>query len=179
MNNEELFEQNINLAYKIANTYKTKYPNEYEDIKQIALIGLWEATKKYNKTYKFSPFAWIVIHREINRYLNKQKKYMETISLDSQRDVELPILENLKAEENKIEDMLVKNNNDKAFKELAELANLAPKEIDTLNEMRKGSNATQISKKFNVSKQCISERIRTIFKKIEKVITSDEKEMFM
>lgn len=38
MTNEELFNNNIKIAYKIANKYKINYVNEYDDIKQIALM---------------------------------------------------------------------------------------------------------------------------------------------
>lgn len=37
MTKEEMFNNNINIAYKIANTYRLNYPSEFEDIKQIAL----------------------------------------------------------------------------------------------------------------------------------------------
>lgn len=37
MTKEEMFHNNINIAYKIANTYKINYPSEIEDIRQIAL----------------------------------------------------------------------------------------------------------------------------------------------
>lgn len=69
MTKEELFNENINIAYKIANKYKINYPEEYEDIKQVALMGLWCAILRYNYKFKLSTFAYIVIHSRINIYL--------------------------------------------------------------------------------------------------------------
>ena len=38
MTNEEIFNNNVNIAYKIANRYVTNYYEEKEDIRQIALM---------------------------------------------------------------------------------------------------------------------------------------------
>ena len=40
MTKEELFNQNMGLAYYVAQKYKTNYQDELEDIKQVALMGL-------------------------------------------------------------------------------------------------------------------------------------------
>lgn len=37
MTKEEMFNNNVNIAYKIANTYRLNYPSEFEDLRQIAL----------------------------------------------------------------------------------------------------------------------------------------------
>lgn len=179
MNNEELFKTNINLAYKIANTYKSKYPTEYEDIKQVALIGLWKATQKYDGISKFSPFAWVVINREIIRYTSKQIKHLETSYLESPSTSGLTMWGCIKSEEHEIEDVIAKNDNNNTFEMLIQNANLTPKEKETLEELRKGLKIVQIAKKYNVSKQCISERTKNMFKKIERVRTDGEKEVFM
>lgn len=179
MNNEELFEKNINLAYKIANTYRDKYPTEYEDIKQVALIGLWKAVQKYDGVSKLSPFAGVVINREIIRYTSKQIKHLETSHLEASSPNGLEILGCVKSEEEEIEDMITKNDNDNAFKELIQNANLTPKEKETLKELRKGLNIIQIAQKHNVSKQRISQRKQNIFRKIEKARNDGKKEKFM
>ena len=41
MTKEELFNQNIKLAYYFANKWRNSYPQVIEDIMQIALMGLW------------------------------------------------------------------------------------------------------------------------------------------
>lgn len=179
MNNEELFERNTNLAYKIASSYKSKYPSEYEDIKQIALIGLWKSVQQYDENYKFSTFAWVVINRDIIKYLSRQKKHLETSHLEAQTIGDLTKMGCLKSDEYELEDAIIKHDNNQTFKELIDLAKLTPKETETFNEMRKGLKTIQIAKKYNVSKQCISGRIKNILKKIEKVTLNGGKEIFM
>ena len=73
MTNEKLFDDNIMLAYKVANNYKINYINEFEDIKQIALEGLWLAVIHYNGSVKFSSYAWIVMNNNIKRYIRSVK----------------------------------------------------------------------------------------------------------
>ena len=81
MTNEERFSNNINIAYKIASKYLVNHANEYEDIKQVALMGLWKAVLTYNKSNAFSTYAYAVVHNEINYYLRKIRKNSNTISL--------------------------------------------------------------------------------------------------
>ena len=81
MTKEEMFNKNIKIAYKIANRYLTNYASEYEDIKQIALMGLWKAVSTFNNTHAFSTYAYTVISNEINYYLRTVKKHYNTISL--------------------------------------------------------------------------------------------------
>lgn len=78
MTKEEIFNKNINIAYKIANKYKVNYINEYEDIKQIALIGLWIASDIWDENKgAFTTIAYTVISNNINHYLRSVKKYGE------------------------------------------------------------------------------------------------------
>lgn len=83
MKNEEIFYNNIKLAYKIANKYFINHKNEYEDIKQVALIGLWKAVLTFKNTNAFSTYAYRVIANEINLFLRKNKKHNNTYSLQS------------------------------------------------------------------------------------------------
>ena len=66
MTNKEIFNNNINIAYKIANKYLINYRNEYEDIKQVALLGLWKAVLTFKNGYAFSTYAYPVIQNAIN-----------------------------------------------------------------------------------------------------------------
>ena len=50
MTNEEIFNDNVNIAYKIANRYRTNYYEEIEDIQQIALIELWRCVVNWEFT---------------------------------------------------------------------------------------------------------------------------------
>ena len=62
------------MTNKIANKYRANYSEEFEDIKQLALIGLWKAVTRYNGKNALSTFAYVVIQNEINLYLRKIKK---------------------------------------------------------------------------------------------------------
>lgn len=99
MTNEEMFNKNIKIAYKIANKYLTNHASEYEDIKQIALMGLWKAVLTFNNKYAFSTYAYRVISNEINYYLRTVKKNHSTISL-KQEIKENMILEDVLADKN-------------------------------------------------------------------------------
>lgn len=85
----ELFENNKGLAIKIARDYihviKNTSVMDYEDLKQICLIGLYKASKKYceNKGCKFTTFAGTVIKNEIKMECRKIKKdYNNTVYLE-------------------------------------------------------------------------------------------------
>lgn len=82
MTNEEMnemFNKNVNIAYKIANRYRINYPEEYEDIKQIALLGLWKAIQHYNPKWALSTIAYKTIFNNINDYLRSVKKHKENV----------------------------------------------------------------------------------------------------
>ncbi|MEC1440593.1 sigma-70 family RNA polymerase sigma factor [Bacillus sonorensis] len=74
----EFIEQNIKLAHHVAKRYYNKIGNtsdEYEDITQLALVGLVKAYKNYdNKKFntKFSTYAVPLMHGEIQRHLRDQ-----------------------------------------------------------------------------------------------------------
>ena len=101
MTNEEMFEKNIKIAYKIANRYRINYLSEYEDIKQIALLALWKAVLTFNNTNAFSTYAYVVISNEINLYLRRNKKTEQEISINTSiNDGELTIEDILQSADN-------------------------------------------------------------------------------
>ena len=58
---EKLFNENINIAYKVAHRFADKISNEVrEDFIQESLIGLWYACENFDesKGYKFSTYAY-------------------------------------------------------------------------------------------------------------------------
>lgn len=70
--NNQLFSQNINFAKYLANRYCCG--DNFDDCYQEALIGLNEASEKYNgKLGKFSNFAKFYIKGRILKYLAKNK----------------------------------------------------------------------------------------------------------
>ena len=82
MTNEEIFEENIMIAYKIANRYRTNYFEELEDIKQIALMELWRCVMHWDHIHALTTYAYICIPTKINMYLRKVKKYENNLSMN-------------------------------------------------------------------------------------------------
>lgn len=105
MTNEEMFNKNINIAYKIANRYLINYANEYEDIKQVALMGLWKSVLTFKNTYAFSTYAYTVISNEINWYLRTIKKNNNTISLKQEIKENITLEDILSDKNNYIEEL--------------------------------------------------------------------------
>lgn len=85
---QKLVESNIKLAYKFATQYKNSYTCEFDDLVQIASVGLCKAAITYDpsKNYKFSTYAYVTMRNEILQL--KRKKRIEdnyaTLSLDSE-----------------------------------------------------------------------------------------------
>lgn len=166
MTNEEIFNKNTRLAYKIANGYLINYSREYEDIKQIALLGLWRAVLNYNGISKFSSFAGTVIHNEINRYLQHINKN-KSISL-SQKINEETILEDIIPDKsNDIEHIEQKI----LLKNLKNKVKLTKRESEIYENTLKGYNQTKIGKQLNISHQRVSQAQQAIISKFrEKAI---------
>ena len=76
----KLFEDNINIANKIASKYyRTKYW-DYDEALQIARMGLWKACLIWNpEKYRISTLAYNIINRDFMDYDNKQKKQPEIL----------------------------------------------------------------------------------------------------
>jgi RNA polymerase sigma factor (sigma-70 family) len=66
MTPQQLFQQNIKLAYKLASRHYSNHLTS-EDIKQHALIGLWAACCTFDETkgIKLSTYAWTCIKNEL------------------------------------------------------------------------------------------------------------------
>lgn len=105
MTKEEMFNKNIKLAYKVANKYKINHYEEFEDIKQIALLGLWKAVTNYNGKNALSTFAYVVIQNEINSYLRKTKKSFKSVSINVEVHERLTLEDILQADDS-IEELL-------------------------------------------------------------------------
>lgn len=79
MTNEEIFNDNVNIAYKIANRYVTNYYEEIEDIRQIALMELWRCIKDWDHVHALTTYAYLCIPNKINMYLRHVKKHEKNI----------------------------------------------------------------------------------------------------
>lgn len=71
----QLFDDNINIANKVASKYyKTGYW-DYEEALQIAKMGLWKACLIWDEEkYRLSTLAYNIINRDFMDHDNKQKK---------------------------------------------------------------------------------------------------------
>jgi len=92
MTPNEMFNANEKLAFYIVNKYFKQYQND-DDIKQIALIGLWKACRKFDesKDVKFATFATTVIRNDILMELRKNNGKKDafnsvTLHLDTEID---------------------------------------------------------------------------------------------
>lgn len=157
MTNEEMFENNIRIAYKIANRYKINYLTEYEDIKQIALLGLWKAVLTFKNTHAFSTYAYPVISNEINLYLRKNKKTKLDISINTIIHDNLTFEDILQDEDN-IEKLLEDIEILKINQILNEI-NITEKERKIYKLIQSGYKQQDVAEKFNMS-QCQVSRIQ-------------------
>lgn len=72
-----IFEENIRMAYHIASKFTPNTIVDMEDIKQLALIGLYKACQNYKDGlgFKFSTYAYKVMRNEILKELTKHNVY--------------------------------------------------------------------------------------------------------
>lgn len=177
MTNEEMndmFNKNINIAYKIANRYRINYPEEYEDIKQIALLGLWKAIQHYNPKWALTTIAYKIIFNNINFYLRSVKKHKEndfsiqTIVCEDDKS-ELTVEDLIPDNDNQIENMLCDIDIQDAFNKL----NLNDIESKILDLRRQGLSQREIGIQLNRSQAQIS-RIETKIKLRFKCIMNGE-----
>ena len=76
----QLFENNKNMAYKVASKYyKTQYW-DYEEALQIAQMGLWKACLIWDPSqYRLSTLAYNIMNRDFMDYDKQQKKQPEIL----------------------------------------------------------------------------------------------------
>lgn len=159
---KKLEEKYIKMIMKIINSFNLDwgdYSINKEDLKQEALIGLFEACKKYDEKYnvKFSTFAYQIIRRRVNRAYMKMKKIYEkeTYSYSKfEKDDHSNILSTEEVEEKtndllKVKDICLKSYytggkilsemdysiismrmDNKSYKEIAEELNISTKKVD-------------------------------------------------
>lgn len=156
MTKEELFNQNTGLAYHVAQKYKTNYQDELEDIKQVALMGLWKAILKYDGRAKLSTFACFCIQNEINQYLRSARKNnMEHLEQLFYNNITLG--DTLQDEKNQIEDAEQKLDDEiaKGFLEKA-LSNLNSRDLEIHKCLMCGESQQRVGAKFGVKQSNVS-----------------------
>lgn len=165
MTNEEMFNKNINIAYKIANRYLVNYANEYEDIKQVALMGLWKAVSTFNNTHAFSTYAYTVISNEINMYLRTIKKNNSTISL-KQEVKENITLEDILADKNNYIEKLENSLDIENYIVQIKNSKLKEKEKIVFELSLRGYKQDKIAKIIGCSQPQVSRLIKKLRKRI-------------
>ena len=172
MTNEEMFEKNIKIAYKIANRYRINYLSEYEDIKQIALLALWKAVLTFNNTNAFSTYAYVVISNEINENLRKKKREKQEISISASitADDKLTIEDILQSADN-FEKLLEDISFSDKIRYLSAIL-FTDKEKKVLILSKRGYKQQEIAKRLHISQTQVS-RIQKRLK--DKILKEMEK----
>lgn len=166
MTKEEMFNKNIKIAYKIANRYLINYANEYEDIKQIALMGLWKAVSTFDNTHAFSTYGYTVISNEINCYLRTVKKHYNTISLKQEIKEDIT-LEDVLADKNNYIEKLENSLDIENYISQIRNSKLNEKEKMVFELTLKGYKQRQIAKIIGCSQAEVSRKIRKLRTKIK------------
>lgn len=166
MTNEERFKQNIKIAYKIA----WKYRNtgiEFDDLKQICLLGLWKAILTYKiEKGTISTYAYSVIKNEINIYIRKNKKYFKDKHFEEEIKEGITLGDAIKDSTNEIEEV-EKRIDIKASMNSLQKANMKKKEKQVMEFYLKGYIQPKIAKKVGLSQPSISITIKRLKKYIK------------
>ena len=146
---EELFEKYKKLAYSIVHK-KYSYYSEKEDIIQIALIGLWKASKTFKPEFNvgFMCYATSVICHDISDYIRRQKKHY-CIDIVDENDLgccEID-LSNLELE------ILIRN--------------LPASEKSLIKDTIYGLTQNEIAAKYGISQTTVSQKLKKIRNKID------------
>ena len=156
MTKEELFNQNMGLAYYVAQKYKTNYQDELEDIKQVALMGLWKAILKYDGRTRLSTFVCICIQNEINVYLRSVRRY-DVEHLEQLICNNITLGDTFQDDKNQIEDAEQKLDDEiaKGFLEKA-LSNLNSRDVEIYKCLKAGESQRRVGAKFGIKQSGVS-----------------------
>ena len=176
MTNEEIFNDNVNIAYKIANRYMTNYYEEIEDIRQIALMELWRCIENWDHIHALTTYAYLCIPRKINIYLRHVRKHEKNISINT------IIHSDGNGNDQTILD-LIEDPDDCIFRLLDDInaegvldnIYLTEKEKQVINLRMEGFSQVQVGEIMNLSQPQISRIQIKIKKKINEYINGKEK----
>ena len=163
-----MFEENIGLAYYIAYSY-FKHSNsltfqDYEDLKQEAIIELWKASLDYKDIgYKFQTYANKRIRRRLYHVLNSKR----VITQDNIKGTyEVDFDKNLMLEE--ISKALDKINIDNIKTVRSDLGKYA-----TILKLE-GATDTEIARLLNSNNSNVKRSIETTIKRLHKILKIKE-----
>ena len=139
--------------------------NDFEDIKQVALLGLWKGILTFDNKRNFSTYACTCIINEINYYLRKKRKNNKNISIETKIGEKIKLSDILrdKKDEFYLSEMKIEIRNN--------MKNLTKKEQIVLIGILNGKTQKEIGKELGLTQASISR----IFKRIkEKLYSKDE-----
>lgn len=162
-----LIEDNINLAYKVAWDYNSKLKGfvELEELQSLCFLGLVKSAQTFDKTknIEFSTYSYTVMKNEIIHFLNKNKKSSNDISLSHPLTEDLYLEDTLSSDfnlEDRVEKDIKIQNLYKFISELDELDN------SILLKSLKGLTSKQIAANLGLSEEYINERYRKAVNKL-------------
>lgn len=156
MTKEKMFEENQNLAYKIAEKYYAYNKNDFEDIKQVALLGLWKAILTFDDTRTLSTYAYPCISNEINYYLRQKKKNNRNISIETEIGNNITIADTLQDKTDYFGFAELKTSISENVKKLNK------REKTIFAKVLKGKTQKEIATEMGISQPYVSRTYKTI-----------------
>ncbi len=171
MTKEELFNQNIKLAYYFANRYRVNYPHEMEDIKQVALLGLWKAANKYNGKTKFATFACAVMSNTVNYYLRHVKKHSNQSHLEDEIGDKITLADVIASDNSEIDAIETKFEFEMKKSYMgAEISKLSARNQEVIKRLLRGETQCEIAKKMSLSQPQVSKIRQRIINDTKKAL---------
>ena len=166
---EELFNNNTRLAYKVLSKYRktVSEAETFEDLKQEALLGLWQAANSFDesKGFAFSTYAFRVINNQILMYLRGINKHDNVISLQTETGENI-YLEDMIVDTKdcnlEIEDQIQLNEILKIMNESNSLKMQVFKEIEIM-----GKKQHEVAKKLDIAQPHVSRLRKKAIKEIQ------------
>lgn len=170
---QKLVESNINLVYSYAHKYKDKFRIEFDDLIQIASVGLCKAVMSFDESrgIKLSTYAFRVIHNEVLTTIRKPTiessqniAYLDAdVSIGDESD-DISQLSNYISDDLDIEDQIITKISVKEA-----ICKMKPKYAKIVEYMLKHPGATQreCMHMFNVSQPSVSRAVAK-FKQVYK-----------
>lgn len=169
---ENMIRENVKLTYYVIATY-FPYFNGDEDVREIALIGIWKAFERYDKeqSASFSTFAVKVIKNEILNFLRTNREFKHNIilvSLDTGvteenaqlRKAENPLL---------LQQVLSKEIDLKSIFE-----KLTDEEQEILLDVINKKTYDEIAEKLHTSQSTITRKVEVVRKKLKKELEENQ-----
>lgn len=174
MTNEELFEQNINLANKMVWQYKNCGVS-FEDLQQLCYLGLWKAIISFDHKHTLSTYAWPVMSNEINQYLRKNRKHFNNMSLSEPVGENMEMEQFIADEKDNIQRLENKIDIENQLKKIED-SSLDDDTKKIFNLYISGCKQSEIAKKMKCSQPQVSRKLKKIID-VDKYVKKENKVM--